>query len=326
MNLRTSAGPHRRRWTRRWDHPVTVRMANAEDAEAITLLAERDSRPVPAAPRLVAERCRRIEAALSAAHGRGRRRSLPAHAPQLVRASCAAAPSVSATPAIRRDLRPGDLGRDRRPPRRRPTCPSTGSTRPSRRTSRASVAAAGKRGFPGARERLWIVELGGRHAGSLALTDEGDGLGAVRWFVLDPRAARPRPRPPADRRAARPCAEAAGYRELWPRDVQRPARRGAHLPLTRLRGDVGGHRPALGPRAVTYQRYELSFQRRAQSRARASAGSSAAALLGQRVGDARPAARPGPSARPGRRPRARAAAARAAGPRARAPRAASSAK
>ena len=40
-------------------------MANAEDAEAIRVLAERDSRPVPPAPRLVAERCGRIEAALS---------------------------------------------------------------------------------------------------------------------------------------------------------------------------------------------------------------------------------------------------------------------
>ena len=65
MNLPTLSGTPRRRWTRRWDHPVTVRMASAEDAEAIRVLAERDSRPVPPAPRLVAERCGRIEAALS---------------------------------------------------------------------------------------------------------------------------------------------------------------------------------------------------------------------------------------------------------------------
>jgi ribosomal protein S18 acetylase RimI-like enzyme len=49
-----------------------------------------------------------------------------------------------------------------------------------------TVMAAGKRGFPQDTEGLWIVEHDGRHAGSLALTDEGDGVGTVRWFVLDP--------------------------------------------------------------------------------------------------------------------------------------------
>ena len=50
----------------------------------------------------------------------------------------------------------------------------------------ASVAEAGRRGFPAEREGLWIVEAAGRHAGSIALTDEGDGVATVRWVVLDP--------------------------------------------------------------------------------------------------------------------------------------------
>jgi N-acetylglutamate synthase-like GNAT family acetyltransferase len=50
----------------------------------------------------------------------------------------------------------------------------------------SSVAEVGKRGWPGERERVWIVERDGEFAGCLALTDEGDDTGAVRWFVLHP--------------------------------------------------------------------------------------------------------------------------------------------
>jgi hypothetical protein len=52
-----------------WNDPVTVRMAGAHDAGEIALVAERDTRPVPPAPRLVAERAGRIEAVLSLATG-----------------------------------------------------------------------------------------------------------------------------------------------------------------------------------------------------------------------------------------------------------------
>jgi hypothetical protein len=52
-----------------WEDPVTIRMASPDDAAEIALLAERDSRPVPPAPRLVAERGGRIEAVLSPATG-----------------------------------------------------------------------------------------------------------------------------------------------------------------------------------------------------------------------------------------------------------------
>jgi N-acetylglutamate synthase-like GNAT family acetyltransferase len=49
----------------------------------------------------------------------------------------------------------------------------------------SSVAEVGRRGWPGERDRMWIVERDGEFAGCLGLTDEGDS-GAVRWFVLDP--------------------------------------------------------------------------------------------------------------------------------------------
>ena len=38
-----------------------------------------------------------------------------------------------------------------------------------------SIAEAAARRFPREREGIWIVEDGGQHAGSLGLTDEGDG-------------------------------------------------------------------------------------------------------------------------------------------------------
>jgi ribosomal protein S18 acetylase RimI-like enzyme len=50
----------------------------------------------------------------------------------------------------------------------------------------AAVARAAVRGFPSRREAIRLVELDGEHAGSLALTDEGNGEAAIRWFVLSP--------------------------------------------------------------------------------------------------------------------------------------------
>jgi ribosomal protein S18 acetylase RimI-like enzyme len=50
----------------------------------------------------------------------------------------------------------------------------------------ATVAEAAARGFPSRREAICLVELDGEHVGSLALTDEGYGEAAIRWFVLSP--------------------------------------------------------------------------------------------------------------------------------------------
>jgi GNAT superfamily N-acetyltransferase len=50
----------------------------------------------------------------------------------------------------------------------------------------AAVQAAVERGWPDAGGAVWIIENEGRFAGSLALTDEGDGRAALRWFLFDP--------------------------------------------------------------------------------------------------------------------------------------------
>jgi GNAT superfamily N-acetyltransferase len=51
-----------------------------------------------------------------------------------------------------------------------------------------SVGQAVRDGFPGPREGIWLVDGDGDGLlGSLALTDDGDGSGRVRWFVLHPR-------------------------------------------------------------------------------------------------------------------------------------------
>lgn len=41
-------------------------------------------------------------------------------------------------------------------------------------------------GWPEAGGGLWIAERGGRVAGCVALTDEGEGVGKLRWVVLAP--------------------------------------------------------------------------------------------------------------------------------------------
>ena len=87
-------------------------------------------------------------------------------------------------PVIRRELRPGDLGaiieHHGRIYAREHGLDSTFEAHVA-----ASVARAALRGFPRETEAFWIVERAGAHAGSLALTDEGEGEAMIRWFVLD---------------------------------------------------------------------------------------------------------------------------------------------
>lgn len=179
---------------------------------------------------------------------------------------------MSATPAIRHDLRPGDLGA---------IVAHHGVTylpeydldSTFEAHVGAGVTAAGKRGFPGERERLWIVELGGRHAGSLALTDEGDDLGAVRWFVLD-RALRGRG---LGRRLIGELldhARADGYRGLWLETFSDLSTAAAIYRSYGFRVVSEDHSPRWGRERFTYQRYELSLQDLAQSSSPASTGSS----------------------------------------------------
>ena len=166
-------------------------------------------------------------------------------------------------------------------------CPSTASTRPSRRHVAASVAAAGKRGLP-ARRR--------------------GGSGSSRSTGATPAASRSPTRATAAARCAGSCstascaatasaagcsrelvaeAERLGYEGLSARDVQRPARRRPHLPLARLRAGLGGDRPALGSRASSPTSATSSASRPAPSpSSSAERRLERAALLGQRVGDA----------------------------------------
>jgi hypothetical protein len=50
-----------------WQRPVTLRLATDSDGGALERLAQRDCRPLPPGPHLVAERDGRIEAAISLA-------------------------------------------------------------------------------------------------------------------------------------------------------------------------------------------------------------------------------------------------------------------
>jgi GNAT superfamily N-acetyltransferase len=86
---------------------------------------------------------------------------------------------------IRRDLRPGDLGAIVAH-HGRVYIPEHGVDSTFEGSVAATIADAVARGWPGPREGVWIVERDGVHAGSLGLTDEGDGEARLRWFLLDP--------------------------------------------------------------------------------------------------------------------------------------------
>jgi ribosomal protein S18 acetylase RimI-like enzyme len=92
---------------------------------------------------------------------------------------------VSTEPIIRRELRAGDLGAIVAH-HGRVYGEEYGVDATFEGHVASSVARAALRGFPSPRDAICLVELGGEHAGSLALTDEGDGEAAIRWFVLSP--------------------------------------------------------------------------------------------------------------------------------------------
>ena len=180
---------------------------------------------------------------------------------------------MNSAATVRRDLRPGDLG-SIIAHHGIVYCPEYGLDSTFEAHVCASVAAAGKRGFPRAREAIWIVERDGRHAGSLALTDDDNNWGVVRWFVLD--------------RNLRGIGlgrclidefvdegRRAGYEGLW-LETFGDLRAAAHLYRSHgfeLCSEQVGSR--WGRDEVTYQRYELGFQSRAQSLSEPSVGSSA---------------------------------------------------
>jgi GNAT superfamily N-acetyltransferase len=180
----------------------------------------------------------------------------------------------AAEPTVRRDLRPGDLGaiiaHHGRVYRR-----EHGLGGEFEAHVGASVARAGRRrGWPGETEGVWIVELAREHAGSLALTDEGDGLGTVRWFLLDPAV---RGHGLGRRLVGEliELARRAGYRRLG-LETFSELEAAAHIyrgfGFELVDAEVG---PRWGRPEITYQHYELEFQARAQSLSSESAGPSA---------------------------------------------------
>ena len=86
--------------------------------------------------------------------------------------------------SIRRELRPGDLGAIIEH-HGRTYAREYGVDSSFEAHVAAAVARAALRGFPRETEAIWIAEREGRHAGSLAMTDEGDGVASIRFFVLD---------------------------------------------------------------------------------------------------------------------------------------------
>ena len=179
---------------------------------------------------------------------------------------------------VRRDLRPGDLGRivahhgDI-------YGPEYGVNREFEAHVAAAVASAAKRGWPGEREAVWIVEANRRHAGSLALTEEPDGSAMVRFFVLD---AELRGQGLGRRLLEEllALAERLGYERIG-LETFSDLTAAAHLyrehGFELISADT---RPRWGRESITYQRYEATryearFQRFAQVRNSRSAGDSA---------------------------------------------------
>jgi N-acetylglutamate synthase-like GNAT family acetyltransferase len=124
-----------------------------------------------------------------------------------------------------------------------------------------AVELAARRGFPGRRERIWIVERDGVFSGSLALTDEGAGLAMVRWFVLEPSL---RGNGLGRRLLGELLAEAeaAGYSRVC-LETFSELRAAAHLYRAHGFEVVGADTaPRWGRDEITYQRYELELRER----------------------------------------------------------------
>ena len=120
----------------------------------------------------------------------------------------------------------------------------------------ASIARAALLGWPREREAIWMVEHEGEPAGSIGLTDEGDGVAMLRWFVLEP-SLRGRG---LGRRLVREVVATArehGY-ELLRLETFSDLRAAAHLyreaGFEVVSSETG---PRWGRQSITYQRYEL---------------------------------------------------------------------
>jgi len=164
---------------------------------------------------------------------------------------------VSSEPTIRRALRPGDLGAIVAH-HGRVYGKEYGVDATFEGQVASTIASAAARGFPSRREAISLVELAGEHAGSIALTDEGDGEAAIRWFVLSPAA---RGRGLGRRLLEEMLGRAVdvGYR-LVRLETFSELETAAHL----YRGHgfeliSAEETPRWGRERITYQRYELEL-------------------------------------------------------------------
>jgi ribosomal protein S18 acetylase RimI-like enzyme len=127
----------------------------------------------------------------------------------------------------------------------------------------AAVARAAERGFPSEREAIRIVELGGEHAGSIGLTDEGGDEAAIRWVVLSPEV---RGKGLGRRLLGEMLAfaEDHDYRMVW-LETFSELRAAAHLYLEHgFVVTAADTAPRWGRDSITMQRYELELTDRAR--------------------------------------------------------------
>jgi GNAT superfamily N-acetyltransferase len=130
------------------------------------------------------------------------------------------------------------------------------------------------RGWPSEREAVWIVERDGALAGSIGLTDEGEGVVMLRWFLLDPALR-------GGGLGRRLVGEALEHAERFGFGLLRletfsELRAAAHLYRAHgLEVVSADTRPRWGRDEITYQRYELTLPRSEDSHrsVRALAGS-----------------------------------------------------
>ncbi len=161
-------------------------------------------------------------------------------------------------PSIRREPHPGDLGaiieHHGRVYAREYGVDSTFEAHVA-----AAVARCALRGFPRDTEAIWIVERHGGHAGSLALTDEGEQTGWVRFFVFDPELRGSG----LGRRLLEELlgtAREAGYERLV-LETFSDLRAAAHLYRSHgFRVTSAETGPRWGRAEITYQRYEAELQ------------------------------------------------------------------
>lgn len=168
--------------------------------------------------------------------------------------------SVGDEPQIRRQLRAGDVGAIAEQHGRLYRREFGLDVSFEAELARALYAAA-ERGWPTDREGIWVVERAGTLCGSLVLTDEGDGEGRVRAFLLEP-SLRGRG---LGRRLLEELVEratATGYELLSLytfSELHAAARLYTRHGFVVVSEETG---PRWGMERMTYQRYEL--QRRAQ--------------------------------------------------------------